>query len=122
MARILVIDDNPDNLELMTYLLRAAGHQTMRATDGIAGLEAVRQAVDLVVCDVRLPGMDGPAVVRRLKADPALRRIPVLVATAARDDGDRARLMDDGFDGYIAKPIAPAEFLRQVERFLPDRP
>lgn len=119
MARILVIDDNPDNLELMTYLLRAAGHQTVRATDGAGGLEAAAgQAPDLIVCDAHLPGMDGAAVVRRLKADPVLRRIPVLVATASRGDGDRARLMAEGFDGYIAKPIAPADFLRHIERFL----
>lgn len=120
MARILVIDDNPDTMELITYLLRAAGHQTIRAMDGISGLEAATgQAVDLIVCDAHLPGMDGSAVVRRLKADPALRRIPVLVATALRGDGDRTRLLGDGFDGCIAKPFTPPELLRRIEQFLP---
>ncbi|SMH46607.1 response regulator [Azospirillum agricola] len=124
MARILVIDDNPDNMELMTYLLRAAGHQTLRAADGIAGLEAATgqsadQPVDLIVCDSHLPGMDGSAVVRRLKADPERSAIPVLVATASRGGDDVARLLADGFDGFIAKPIVPADFLRRIEQFLP---
>lgn len=119
MARMLVIDDNPDNMELMTYLLRAAGHQTFRATDGLGGLDAaIGQNVDLIVCDAHLPGMDGSMIVRRLKADPVLCRIPVLVVTASSGDGDRARLLAAGFDGYIAKPIAPREFVGQIEQFL----
>ncbi len=120
MARVLVIDDNPDNMELMTYLLRAAGHQTVRALDGPGGLAAAAgPAVDLIVCDAHLPGMDGCAIVERLKADPVLSRIPVLVATALGGADDQARLLAAGFDGFIAKPIAPREFVRQVESFLP---
>lgn len=119
MARLLVIEDNPDNLELMTYLLRAFGHQVLTAGDGADGLRvARREALDLIVCDVHLPKMDGYEVARQLKADPALRRIPLLAVTALAMVGDRDKVLAAGFDGYLAKPIDPQEFAQQVASYL----
>jgi CheY-like chemotaxis protein len=123
MARILVIEDNPTNLELMTYLLRAFGHTPLSAADGGSGLDAVqREAPDLIICDVHLPVMDGYEVARRLKIDPAVQRIPLVAVTALAMMGDRDKVLRAGFDGYISKPIAPETFVTQVEAFLaPDQ-
>jgi CheY-like chemotaxis protein len=118
-ARILVIEDNPTNLELMTYLLRAFGHTPLTAGDGEAGVEAaLRERPDLVLCDLAMPRLDGYGVVRRLKADPALRHIPVVAVTASAMVGDRDRVIATGFDGYISKPIDPETFVAEVEGFL----
>jgi nitrogen fixation/metabolism regulation signal transduction histidine kinase len=86
-SRILVIEDNPTNLELMTYLLNAFGHTTMVAFDGEEGvLAALRTVPDLILCDLALPKLDGYGVVKRLKADPRLQAVPLIAVTALRDD------------------------------------
>jgi two-component system cell cycle response regulator len=119
MARILVIEDNPASLELITYLLSAFGHTPLMAVDGAAGIAAARDTLpDLVLCDVQLPGMDGFAVAAQLKADPALRSIPLVAVTALAMVGDRDQILTAGFDGYLAKPIVPETFVEQVEAFL----
>lgn len=120
MARILIIEDNPTNLELMSYLLTAFGHTTFAAYDGEAGLAAAqRERPDLIICDVQLPKLDGHEVARRLKRSPELGPIPLIAVTALAMVGDRDRIMAAGFDGYLAKPIAPPHFVGQVEAFLP---
>jgi len=123
MTNILVIEDNPTNLDLMTYLLKAFGHETLTAMDGEAGLAAVqREAPDLIVCDVQLPKLDGYGVVAQLKAHPAFRRIPIIAVTALAMIDDRNRMLAAGFDGYIAKPIDPESFVPTLEEFLPAAP
>ena len=119
-ARILVVEDNAANLDLMAYLLRAFGHTALTATSGPNGWEAVgAQRPDLVVCDVQLPGFDGCELVKRLKADAALQGIPVVAVTAQAMVGDRERLLAQGFDGYLAKPILAETFVQQLDEFLP---
>src|SRR5437773_1340253 len=114
-ARILVIEDNAANLDLMIYLLEAYGHTTYAAHDGQEGLEmAASQPPDLIICDVHLPRVDGYGVVQQLKEDPALRHIPVIAVTALAMVGDRDRVLRAGFDGYLAKPIDPETFVRQI--------
>jgi len=118
-ARILVIEDNPANLELMRYVLGAFGHTVATATDGEEGLVAARRdPPDLIVCDLQLPGIDGFEVVRRLKADPAFARVPLIAVTAFAMVGDRERVLAAGFDGYIAKPIEPQNFIDRIGAFL----
>ncbi|NML61731.1 EAL domain-containing protein [Massilia sp. RP-1-19] len=118
-ARILIIEDNPTNMELMVYLLNAFGFTPLTANDGISGIQAARDtAPDLIICDVHLPRLDGYGVVAALKQDPALRAIPVLAVTALAMVGDREKLLEAGFDGYIAKPIEPDTFVVQLEEFL----
>ncbi|MBK1717623.1 response regulator [Thiocystis violacea] len=121
MARILIIEDHPDNLRLMGYLLQSFGHETLDAHDGEEGLALAESTVglDLIVCDVHLPKLDGYEVARRLKAHPRLSGTPLVAVTALAMVGDRDRVLAAGFDGYIAKPIAPREFVGQVEGFLP---
>jgi two-component system cell cycle response regulator len=119
VAKILVIEDNPANLELMTYLLNSFGHQVVFAENGEQGLAAARREIpQIVVCDVQLPGMDGYAVVRALKSDPALKMVAVIAVTALAMVGDREKGLAVGFDGYIAKPIDPEQFVLQIEHFL----
>ena len=119
MATILVIEDNANNLELMTYLLKAFAHEPIPARTGEAGLAAFEQSVfDLILCDMHLPGIDGFEVARRLKEAPALRKTPLVAVTALAMVGDRERVLAAGFDGYISKPIVPETFVGQVEAFL----
>jgi diguanylate cyclase (GGDEF)-like protein/PAS domain S-box-containing protein len=119
-ARILIIEDNPTNMELMVYLLNAFGYTPLMAHDGEEGVATARRELpDLIICDVHLPKLDGYGVVAQLKQDPALRPIPALAVTALAMVGDRERLLAAGFDGYIGKPIEPDTFVAQIESFLP---
>ncbi len=118
-ARILVVEDNGPNRELMTYLLTAFGHTTEEARDGEEGWRKARaEPFDLVLCDVLLPGRDGCELARRLKGDPALAHVPLLAVTALALVGDREKMLAAGFDGYLSKPINPETFVREVEAFL----
>jgi two-component system cell cycle response regulator len=119
VARILIIEDNPTNMELMSYLLTAFGHTPLMAFDGDSGVhQAHAEQPDLILCDVHLPKLDGYGVVGLLKADPRLCRTPVLAVTALAMLGDRERLLAAGFDGYIGKPIEPEQFVAELEPFL----
>ena len=121
-ARILIIEDNPANLELMTYLLTAFGYTILAAEDGRTGLDvARREQPDLIICDVQLPDMDGHEVARWLKSETRLRTVPLVAVTALAMVGDRDRILAAGFDGYLAKPINPETFVQQMEVFLPTR-
>jgi two-component system cell cycle response regulator len=116
--RILVVEDDPDSLELMSYLFRAFGHEVLGARSGDAALGiAASTPPDLILCDLRLPGMDGFEFLARLKAEPALRSIPVVAVTAYAMPADRDRVMSAGFTGYVSKPIDPENFVRQAEVF-----
>jgi CheY-like chemotaxis protein len=120
MARkVLVIDDNAENLELMLYLLHAFGFETRSARDGLEGLAAIeREIPDLVICDVHMPRLDGFGVIERLKSDPALQSVRVLAVTALAMVGDAERVLKAGFDGYVSKPIDPETFVGTLERYL----
>ncbi len=118
-ARILLIEDNATNLELMVYLLQAFGYSPICARGGEAGLEiARRESLSLIICDIQMPTIDGFEVARQLKSDPATSKIPLIAVTALAMVGDRDRVLAAGFDGYVAKPIAPEEFVPQIERFI----
>jgi two-component system cell cycle response regulator len=118
-ARILVIEDNATNLDLMAYLLTAFGHTPLTALDGEKGLLAAqRERPDLIICDIQLPTLDGFEVARWLKSHPDLRTIPLIAVTALAMVGDRDKVLAAGFDGYIAKPIDLQTFVEQVEGFL----
>jgi two-component system cell cycle response regulator len=120
--RILVVEDNPDNLELMTYLLKAFGHTPLTAQDGVEALEVARaERPDLVICDIQLPRMNGYQVAQSLKDDPTLAHVPRVAVTALAMVGDREKVMAAGFDGYIPKPIMPEIFVAQIEKFLPGK-
>lgn len=120
--RILVVDDNATNLDLVLYLLRAFGYRAEGVGDGIAGLTAARSgSFALVLTDVLMPGIDGYELARRLKANEGLASIPLVAVTALAMPEDHERIMRAGFDGYISKPIDPQTFVSQVESYLSRR-
>jgi two-component system cell cycle response regulator len=119
-TRVLVVEDNPTNLALMEYLLRAYGYEVLTATDGAKGIEAVRREMpDVILMDLQMPIMNGFEAVNVLKADPALRAIPVVAVTALAMVGDRENILAHHFNGYIAKPITPETFVTQVQTYVP---
>ncbi len=119
MARVLVVEDNEVNLELMRYLLSAYGHEVLAARDGEEGLRMLRQMrPEIVVCDMEMPRLDGPGLARAARADPSIGTIPLLAVTSNAMVGDRARFLDAGFDDYHAKPIDPARFVPWLEAHL----
>jgi CheY-like chemotaxis protein len=120
MARVLVVEDKAENLDLMTYLLTAFGHEVLAARNGVEGVELTAAArPDLVVMDLQMPEMDGFEAARLIKGDRDLTQIPLIAVTAYAMVGDRDTVLAAGFDGYMTKPIEPEAFVRELERFLP---
>jgi CheY-like chemotaxis protein len=119
---ILVVEDNEDNIRLIDYLLKAHGYTPVLARDGDEGVRlAIENRPDLVLLDIRMPGMDGYEVAAALKAEPELAGMRVVAVTASAMVGDREQIAAAGFDGYIDKPIDPETFIEQVERWLPEQ-
>ncbi len=117
---ILVIEDNPTNLYLVTFILEKCGYRVVPAHDGQSGIQLAREiAPDLILLDIQLPGMDGYAVARELRHDEELRRIPIVAVTSYAMAGDRERVLAAGCLGYIEKPINPGTFVTDIEQYLP---
>jgi two-component system cell cycle response regulator DivK len=115
VARVLIIEDNPANMTLATFLLQSAGHVVLAARDAESGLTLARdEQPDLVLMDIQLPGMDGLEATALLKSDDATRDIPVVALTALAMKGDEERIRAAGCDGYIAKPLAYKDFLATI--------
>jgi two-component system cell cycle response regulator DivK len=115
LAKILIVEDNADNMFLTVMLLESAGHTVISATDAEAGLTSARAELpDLILMDIQLPGMDGLEATVLLKRDDATRAIPVIALTALAMKGDEERIRAAGCDGYIAKPMGIQEFLTTV--------
>ncbi len=119
-ARILVIEDNAANLELVRYLLAASGHTVLMARDGAQGVAvAHRERPDLIVCDLQMPVMDGYQVLTQLRENADAFQPVVVAVTAFSMPRDREKVLTAGFDGYLSKPIEPATFVADIEAFLP---
>ena len=117
--RILLIEDNEQNRYLVTFLLQARGWEVAHAADGPAGLMLAGEiAPALILLDIQLPGMDGYAVARALRANPKLAAIPVVAVTSYAMSGDRERCIEAGCTGYLEKPIDPQTFVAEVEAML----
>ena len=115
MAKILIVEDNPDNMLLTVMLLESAGHTVLSAIDAEAGLSQARaERPDLILMDIQLPGMDGLEATVLLKADPVTHAVPIIALTALAMKGDEERIRAAGCDGYIAKPIGIQDFLGSV--------
>ncbi len=121
-AKILIVEDNADNLALVRLLLERAGYDVVIALDG---LEALRQAhdqlPDLILMDLAIPEIDGWDVTKSLKADPQTKDIPIMALTARTLPGDRKHAMEVGCDAFMAKPITIAAFRQEVENLLKKR-
>ena len=104
--QILVVEDNEKNMKLLRDLLRATGYRTLEAsTGGQALILAAEHGPALVLMDIRLPDMSGAEALSRLRMDDRTAHIPVLAVTAQAMKGDRARFIEEGFDGYLSKPV-----------------
>jgi two-component system cell cycle response regulator DivK len=115
MAKILIVENNRDNMELAVFLLQSAGHTVLSAIDAEAGLTLARDELpNLILMDIQLPGMDGLEATALLKRDDATRAIPVIALSAMAMKGDEERIRAAGCDGYIAKPMAIHEFLATI--------
>lgn len=118
-ARILIVEDNSLNLELATELLKSSGYSVLQARSAEEGLRLAREErPDLILMDVRLPGMDGLAAVRVLKRDPDTKSIPAVAMTAQAMRGDEEAARTAGFDAYVTKPIDTRAFPGTVARLL----
>ena len=117
--RILAIEDHEENRNLLRDLLTSFGYELIEAVTGEEGLTlAGTELPDLILMDIQLPGIDGYEVTRRVKADPALRHIPVIVVTSYALSGDDVKAFDAGCDAYVTKPFDPADLLAKIEEFL----
>ncbi len=117
--RILVVDDEPDILELVSYNLTREGYAVEVVTTGEAALQSVRRhAPDAVILDLMLPGLDGTEVCRRLKSDPVTRAIPILMLTAKSEDIDIVSGLEVGADDYVTKPFSPKVLVARLRTAL----
>jgi two-component system cell cycle response regulator DivK len=117
--KILIIEDNEQNLYLLTFILKKHGYDVEAAQDGQEGIDkAIRCRPDLILLDVQLPVMDGYAVARHLRSNPQLAETPIVAVTSYAMPGDRDKALASGCTGYIEKPINPDTFMAQVEEHL----
>jgi len=119
-ARVLVVEDNDMNMQLVEYLLEEGGYSIVKAASGEEALSIARggDPVDLILMDIHLPGIDGLSVVREMKGEPRTRAVPILALTAHAMRGDRDRFLEAGCDGYISKPIDVKTFLSSIRQYL----
>jgi CheY-like chemotaxis protein len=120
--KILYIEDNEQNMYLVTYILQKGGYEVVGARDGQRGIEAAsRELPALILLDIQLPGMDGYAVAQKLRESGAQANTPIIAVTSYAMVGDRERALEAGCTGYIEKPINPETFLSQIEQHLAER-
>ena len=119
--RILVVEDQEDNRRIIRDLLTSAGYEMIEATDGEAGVRlAEADRPDLILMDIQLPVLDGHEATRRIKQNPELRQIPIVVVTSYALSGDEAKAIAAGSDAYVAKPFSPRQLLATIRKFLPE--
>jgi two-component system cell cycle response regulator DivK len=121
MAKILIIEDNEQNLYLETFILQKNGHEIIQARNGETGIGlAAKTLPALILLDIQLPGMDGYTVAKELRKNPAIAHIPIIAVTSYAMDGDRDRILEAGCTDYIEKPINPDTFHAEIARHLND--
>lgn len=119
MAKILIIEDNEQNLYLEAFILQKNGHEIIQASNGEMGIAlAARVVPDLILLDIQLPGMDGYAVAEELRKNPLIADIPIIAVTSYAMTGDRERILEAGCTSCIEKPINPETFHVEIAQFL----
>jgi two-component system cell cycle response regulator DivK len=118
--RILVVEDQEDNRRILRDLLTNAGYEIIEAENGEQALAvAARERPDLILMDIQLPLLDGYEVTRRIKADPALRAIPIIAITSYALSGDENKARAAGCDAYVTKPYSPRALLAKIREYVP---
>jgi CheY-like chemotaxis protein len=119
MKTVLIADDTPTSRELLRTVLENVGYSVVEAADGIEALRCAKDSKpDLIILDLHMPGLDGFAVVRKIRLDQELAATPVMALTASAMQGDREKALAAGFTSYIAKPIHLSQLRSEVERML----
>jgi two-component system, cell cycle response regulator DivK len=120
MARILYIEDNPHNMDLVCRILKhVGGYEVVSATDGLSGVEtAVREKPDLILMDINLPDISGLEATKRIKAVDELKPTPIVAFTADTGEGARQVYIEAGCDGFMAKPASAATLLQLVKKYV----
>ena len=119
-ARILIVEDQEDNRRILRDLLTSVGFEIVEALTGEEGVRLAEDSrPDLILMDIQLPGLDGYDATRRIKSNPALRAIPVIVVTSYALSGDDLKAFAAGCDAYVAKPFSPRALLAKIREFVP---
>jgi two-component system, cell cycle response regulator DivK len=119
--RILVIEDQEDNRRILRDLLTTVGYELIEAVTGEEGVSmAEEHRPDLILMDILLPGINGYDATRLIKAQPALRAIPIIAVTSYALSGDDAKALEAGCEAYVTKPYSPRQLLAKIREFLPD--
>lgn len=119
MKKVLVVEDNSDNLRLITYALKRAGYEVISAKTGEEGVElAIKERPYFIIMDIGLPGIDGIEATRRIRDSEADGKIPIIAMTSHAMLGDRERIMNSGFNGYFEKPIDPLTVVEKIHEIL----
>jgi CheY-like chemotaxis protein len=119
MSAILIVDDNPSNLKLFTFLLSLPGYQVTTAASAEQALGVLHELVpDLIIMDLQLPDVDGLTLTRQLKADPRMNGVPIVAVTASAMKGDEEKAWAAGVDGYMSKPVEKRAFRSMVASYL----
>ena len=118
--RILVVEDQPDNRQIIRDMLSASDYELTEAENGVEALAAVaKQRPDLILMDIQMPIMDGYEASRRIKADPATNGIPIIAVTSYALSGDEQKARDAGCDDYVPKPYSPRQLMAKIRQYLP---
>lgn len=119
MRKVLVVEDNQDNLRVVTYALRRAGYEVVPAETGEEGVRlAVQERPFFIIIDISLPGIDGIETTRRIRTSEIDKDIPVIAMTAYAMSGDRERILAAGCNGYIEKPIDPIRVVDRIHKII----
>ena len=120
--RILIVEDNPQNMRLIEMVLKTRGYTLLKATDGEEALDmAMRERPDLIIMDIQLPKMNGLEVTRHLRESPAFSHTPIIALTAYAMKGDRGKFLEGGFDAYLSKPFNTRELSTVIAEMLLQR-
>ena len=119
MKKILVVEDNENNLYMMKFMLEENGYQVIEAADGVEGVKlAAIEKPDLILMDMQLPLLDGYEAAKQIKANEKITNIPIIAVTSYAMVGDREKTLKAGCTGYIEKPINPETFLDEINKYL----
>ena len=117
--RILVVEDQPDNRQIIRDMLAPTDYEIIEAEDGEQALQAIaKQRPDLILMDIQLPVIDGYTATRKIKADPALRSIPIIAVTSYALSGEEKKAREVGCDDYVPKPFSPRQLLAKIRQHL----
>ena len=122
MKRVLVIEDNEDNIVLITRLLEKSGYKVLQAKTGLEGYQmAITENPDFILLDIQLPDVEGTEILRKLRVNKETEKLIVIAVTSYAMDGDRERLLRLGCNGYIEKPIDPIRVIKQIQKIIGEK-